>query len=518
MRVDQIRSAIQNMGGDEFERFARELLGREMYPGLNPTSRTHDLGEDARTEPSTYFLHSGRWISLAISKKSGWDKVQSDCQRCKETKRKIDILVFITAGKPERTDMVEEWKEKVKTQFHWELEVRTIEFLAPYASRPQYEDLVDDYLHIPPPGEDFINAIEKHFEIQSKNTVTNISVSIPGLKYSFNRNEIQSIEEQLDQARSVLLIGEAGSGKSGIGRSLFENSNKIDKPVLFLDARKLGKVRSEMELRGYLGLRGSVASAISRLGNYKGCRIIIDQLDNSIGLPIADVLINLVLQVINHDYIEIVVISRNRESHERHFVDRLIKAGFAELVSYPTNSDVVERALVDLGIDHPIPELIDLGKNLLNLKIIGKITITQLNYDWSIPVTEVDLWIHYIELISETDSEQVIAESIRLAKFGLQSDNRTFILSYPTTREQNRLISWDIIILEEGRIFRFRHEKLQDFLYAKDATEKGFMPTDVLREIRDEHRTRNIFVRMEGIYRRNGSRFLIDFIREAFNV
>jgi hypothetical protein len=518
MREDQIRLAIINLEGNIFERFARELLSREMYPGLNPTSRTHDLGEDARTEPSTCFLHDDKWISLAISKESGWDKVQDDCNRCKETGRQIDILVFVTAGKPDRTDIIEDWKERVRRDYGWELEVRTIEFLAPFASRPQYEDLVDDYLHIPPSGEDFIKVIEEQFNTHSNQIVSKISVSIPGLQYSIPRNEVQTIEEQLKEGKSVVLIGEAGSGKSGIGRSLFENAVIANKPVLFLDARKLGNVRSEMELRGHLGLIGPVVSAITRLAKFRGCRVIIDQFDNSIGLPIADLLIDIVLQLVNQDGIETIIISRKREAHEIRFMDKLTKGGFVELISYPLSEYVVERALIDMNIDNPINDLIILGRNLLNLKIIGKLTETQPEYDWSKPITEVDLWVHYIDMISQTDSELIIAESVQLARLGLQSDNRTFILNHPTTRAQNRLISWDIIVLEEGRIYRFRHEKLQDFLYAKDATEKGFMPKDVLSEVSDEHRTRNIIVLMQEIYRRNGSRFLIDFVKESFNV
>ena len=75
MREDDIRNAIVNMPSDRFERFARELVRRELYPGLNPTSDSYDLGEDSRTELSTIFLHEGKWISLTISKTNSLKKV-----------------------------------------------------------------------------------------------------------------------------------------------------------------------------------------------------------------------------------------------------------------------------------------------------------------------------------------------------------------------------------------------------------------------------------------------------------
>jgi hypothetical protein len=136
MRENDIRTAIKNLSGYGFECFARELVRRELYPGLNPTSRSHDLGEDAHTEPSTLFLHDGKWVSLAASKKATWGKIEEDCRRCRETGRHIDILVFVTAGDP-RTDTVRDWHKKVKQEFKWDLEVRALRWLAPAANRPK---------------------------------------------------------------------------------------------------------------------------------------------------------------------------------------------------------------------------------------------------------------------------------------------------------------------------------------------------------------------------------------------
>ncbi len=125
MREDDIRNAIRNMPGELFERFARELLRRELYPGLNPTSASHDLGEDARTETTTVFLHDGKWISLFASKTALWRKLKQDCKRCKQTRRRINTVVFVTAGDP-RTTTQEDWRRRVRKEFRWELVVHTL--------------------------------------------------------------------------------------------------------------------------------------------------------------------------------------------------------------------------------------------------------------------------------------------------------------------------------------------------------------------------------------------------------
>src|SRR3990172_8326022 len=96
MREDNIRNAIVNMPSDIFDRFARELVRRELYPGLNPTSESYDLGEDARTEFSTVFVHGGNRISLAISKTTSLSKISADCNTIKANKRPVDVVVYVT--------------------------------------------------------------------------------------------------------------------------------------------------------------------------------------------------------------------------------------------------------------------------------------------------------------------------------------------------------------------------------------------------------------------------------------
>jgi hypothetical protein len=137
---------------------------------------------------------------------------------------------------------------------------------------------------------------------------------------------------------------------------------------------------------------------------------------------------------------------------------------------------------------------------------------------------EVDLWEKYRRILLERErlvsnpqmAGQIIAEAVRLAKLGLNAEDRTFILDYPPSVIQNRLISWEIIVQEEGRTFRFRHEKLQDYLYAWDATERNIMPSDVRNEI-DVLKTRNVLVWMNKLYANRGSKLHAQFVKEMLN-
>ena len=59
-----------------FERFAFRILYEELFQGLNPTSPTYDLGDDARTEWTTIFRHHGKWISVSASKTAKLSKLK----------------------------------------------------------------------------------------------------------------------------------------------------------------------------------------------------------------------------------------------------------------------------------------------------------------------------------------------------------------------------------------------------------------------------------------------------------
>ena len=147
------------------------------------------------------------------------------------------------------------------------------------------------------------------------------------------------------------------------------------------------------------------------------------------------------------------------------------------------------------------------------------------DFDFAMLLEEVDLWEQYRQIWLEReavisnkgDAEQMWAEAIRLARIGLNSEDRSFAFDYPDSRQQQRLVSGNIVANIEGRLHRFRHEKLQDFLYAWDATQRGMMPSAVMTEIKP-YRTRNILDWMAEIYRRAGSRLFEPFLREALDV
>jgi hypothetical protein len=525
IREDNIRAAIQNMDGNAFERFAFRILYEELYPGLNPTSETYDFGEDARTEWTTLFQHHGRWVSVSASKTGTLDKLKEDCQTAKGKGRHIDSIVFATAVKLRR-DVEEKWKKEIKNEFGWDLEVRNIHYFAPVAAADRHASLVDDYLQIPPPGGDFLNNIENEFGRLTTQALGSAVVGIARLAEPLARNEVSFIEDQLRAGKQVLLTGEAGTGKSGIGVLLARATQARGQCVLLIDARRLGHVVSENDFRKYFNLNGPVEDAVARVARKRGCLVIIDQFDNAVRTPSAQFLTRFALACYQIENTETVIISRKVEYYEKESLEELKRPDAVELTSHQLTEVRVAGVLEDLGVQNPPRDLVAVCQNLLNLSLVATIKDERPDYDFSATLNEVDLWEAFIEALAREEGagvrpdfgDIVVDEAVRLAGEALRSGDRSVVLERTHPPEQRRLDSWQVVVREEEHIYRFRHQRMLDFLVAKGAVSVGTLPSELLKEF-DKYRLRGVFVWMDKLYaRRPDSKRRAKFLKELFTL
>lgn len=114
----------------------------------------------------------------------------------------------------------------------------------------------------------------------------------------------------------------------------------------------------------------------------------------------------------------------------------------------------------------------------MNLELGAKIKEENESFDFNNIEDEIDLWEKYAEALaaSASNGEMLLAELGKLAKEALNSDDGSFILPFPLTRVHTHLDSWVVIKAEYGRSYSFAHEKLQDYFYAWDATERRLLP------------------------------------------
>jgi hypothetical protein len=372
--------------------------------------------------------------------------------------------VFATSGKVERP-LEEKWRKRVKKEFGWDLVVHSIRWFSLVAPDDKHASLVDDYLNIPPPGGDFVHEIEDSFNRHTDRALRGARDQINGL--TITRSELDLVEDQLGQGRQVLFTGDAGTGKSGVSKMLALASRRRGRGTLLLDARQVGHVRSESELRAYLALKGPVEAAVARVARARACRVIIDQFDNAVGSASATVLSELAIACGRLEKTDVVV-SRKREAHEEKLLEQLTTAGFVELTSYPLSERKVSDALLHFGVE-PSESLVGLSRNLLNLSLIATIKERQPDFDFSAVTDEVELWEQYLDVLNRQEGagvnpgagETLIAQAVKLAEDGLCNSDRTFALTYPHSPAHKRLVSWQVIIPEAGEdVHRFRHEKL----------------------------------------------------------
>jgi hypothetical protein len=217
--------------------------------------------------------------------------------------------------------------------------------------------------------------------------------------------------------------------------------------------------------------------------------------------------------------VEVIVISRKREGHETKLLTPLTDVGFFELESRKLNKRTAAKLLTDLGIRSPSKQLIELAQNLLNLELIAKIKEENDSFDFSAIEDEVDLWEKYVEALTESDSrgDELLGSVVSLAKQALDTEDGSFMVTIPLSRPIIRLESWGVIVCEHGRIYRFGHEKLQDYFYAWDATQRAAMPSDIMHEI-NPHRSTSVLAWMKKIYAQHHRDLYKQFLKEAFDV
>ncbi len=362
------------------------------------------------------------------------------------------------------------------------------------------------------------------FKLHTDRALKSSKILIPGKSDPIVRPEVKITEDQLRLKTPVVLTGEAGSGKTGIGRILISAARMGEKETLLLDARRVEHVRNESELRQHLSLTRPVAEEIGRIGSDKGFRLLIDQLDNAVGLPSARVLTELAIDCSTLPGVEVVVISRNREGHESKLLSELTAAGFSELESRQLDQATASSLLAELNIP-TTEQLTKLAQNLLNLELIAQIKLENVSFDFSTIVDEINLWEKYIDALAEREStgsggypsEGILAEAVRLARQALNSDEGSFVLGLPLSRSTIRLGSWGIIVNEHDLVYRFGHDKLQDYFYAWEATKRAAMPRDIIREI-NPHRTSSVLEWMKRIYFHHATHLYEKFLKEAWGV
>ncbi len=106
------------------------------------------------------------------------------------------------------------------------------------------------------------------------------------------RREVQDIQVAWEGGiNGVLLVGDAGSGKTGVVLDLAKDLHRHGTPILFINAKELPAVEDPAKfIKERIPISDDIGIAFHRLGQEKLCVLIVDQLD--IVLPVPKLLQN----------------------------------------------------------------------------------------------------------------------------------------------------------------------------------------------------------------------------------
>lgn len=351
--------------------------------------------------------------------------------------------------------------------------------------------------------------------------IQGLKPDLAGLHNIVAREETDTVLTLLNQNKGVLLSGEGGIGKSGIGVSLVEASKNY---CILLDVRRFGADYRFDQFAAHLGITEDIYEVIARLSKKNGCLVIIDQLDTMSDTPQGTFIVEFAIECKKIDGVSVVVISRHGEI-ENQLLRPLIEADFKELKCRELQDETVINILINLGLIEPSEKIVKLGRNILLLNLICTILIEKDQKSVEVLNNDIDIWIKYFQLFVDREykdtripKKDIYKSLINLAIQGLNSDNRSFYLEDPPSLLEQRFSSHGLItkINTSGRKFIFRIDKSQDYLYARSATNRRLNKSQVQGEIAPAY-LRNIFYVMLELYRRDDFHLYESFFKEVLS-
>lgn len=324
------------------------------------------------------------------------------------------------------------------------------------------------------------------------------------------RPEVAQAFSLLQKHHALLLTGEGGAGKTAVALCVAEGLRAEGDAVLYLRCDALSpSAESVLELSRHLGLRESLVDVIGAAKRRRRVTVVLDQLDSVAGTPLLTTVCTLVRQLRQDPGVLTLAVSR---THQAEQIGQLSDLQLPTLAVEPLADCDVLRYLRLLGLPQPPARLASLGSNLLNLSLIAELVAA--GRDLSGVEAEVDLWDRYFRELQAREGEEAYEAAIRLAVAHLRQGERVFSLSRPLDYGTRRLISRAMLQPDWGERYRFRHEDIQDYLYAWEATaRRALMPAAVLIDLPAELAP-GVLRWMHRIYHRKAPLQEARFVRE----
>jgi len=358
------------------------------------------------------------------------------------------------------------------------------------------------------------DVIQNRAREYSRSIINSISIQIPIIGY-IEKDEIEIALDLAIERKNVLVLGEAGSGKTGVLTKIgTELLNKFE-TVLFISADRIAaQIDSKCTIED---LSKSIAVAPDRniteiidLLKEKSKRLwlIIDQLDEVAGHSVGGALHELITAYSNQKKLHIIAACRSYEAlYSSEFSTLTLDSFYVGNLSPESTYGFIKK----LGVE-PTNEICSFCSNLLNLSLLAFL-VESSEHSPTIS-SEISLWFHYRNEI-EKRVEGALKKISLYAIEALLSRTNSFNSS--NDRIANKLASFGLFVRISADRFRFKHERIRDYFIAYDfiiIKEKGIV--ELLNEI-DPVRSKNIIPWMIQIADYENTNITEQLLIDTFN-
>ncbi|HBE18739.1 MAG TPA: hypothetical protein DDW51_14280 [Cyanobacteria bacterium UBA11367] len=335
------------------------------------------------------------------------------------------------------------------------------------------------------------------------------------------RDEVQIVLQKLtntDRKKGVLIIGEAGVGKSGVMLQVFESLQEQGLPVLAFRIDRLESTLLPNNIDQQLGLPGSPANVLAAIAQKKDCVLIIDQLD-AISLASGrnpqffDCIFEIIKQAQSHPQMRLVLACRKFDLDNDYRLRRLTdENGIAEPVTiHRLPHEIVQKVVTELGLDATQlnSKQLDLLSVPLHLRLLSEVakdsSIDLLNFK-----TVRDLYDHFWQ------RKQEIIERVRLCRQIQWNSVIDALCDYMSRRQilsasQDAIENWlddgkvmvsEHVLVKDGKRYSFFHEGFFDYAFARRFAARGCELLSFLGTKEQQHLFRRAQVRQILLHER----------------
>lgn len=333
------------------------------------------------------------------------------------------------------------------------------------------------------------------------------------------RDEAQTVLQKLtspDSKRGLLLVGEAGVGKSGVMLQVVEALHKQGLPTLAFRIDRLEPTLLPNDVGQQLGLPGSPANVLAAIAQKRDCVLIIDQLDavswaSGRNPQFFDCVAEIIKQAQAHPRMRLLLACRKFDLDNDHRLRRLTgENGIAETVAIRRlPHSTVQKVVAELGLEaiRLNGKQLDLLSVPLHLSLLSEIAEAP-NVDVLDFKTAKDLYDQFWnrkQVVSRERRGHSIQWTHVIDALCDYMSNRQ-ILSAPQQivddyADDARAMASEHVLIWEGKRLSFFHEGFFDYAFARRFAARSLKLLPLLRSS-EQHLFRRAQVRQILLHQR----------------